>query len=509
MDLVETIRRFGSYDPSVERRKQSWTYDGKSFAAAFILACCFLVFLNVYAYKQSIANELENPNVTAKVPTYALFGKNVDSGYLRHVIAVFERLGFQRVDVSSNWDVLWAHEYPFRNMYSVLKNLKPHQKVNHFPGSGYITNKLELSTSELPHLPRAFRMPQDKEKLLEYAKADEDLMFVQKDNNHRGITIKHINELNLSANNTFIQEYVSKPFLIDGYKFDIGVYTILTSINPLRVYIYDGDILFRFCPVKYYPFDPQILDKYVVGDDYLPIWKVPSLKKYYVDKGFSMKDTFNAFVESQGKDPSTIWTQVNEAIRNIYLQKESKIRQSTLHYQSSTNFFEMVRIDFVIDEDMNVFLMEANMSPNLSSAHYPPNQLLYEQVIFNTLALVGVAQRIKSSDLQIRSVAEEDMMVALKNIVVFPHLCSSHLCQTCENALCDVCKHCLTIDVLNQLKNAYKEHVNRLDCRRVFPPAMTPPLPNITSYGNAYSPENQRVARWFLGKCHVDQSWCS
>lgn len=57
-------------------------------------------------------------------------------------------------------------------------------------------------------------------------------------------------------------------------KFDIGIYTVITSIIPLRVYIYDGDALLRFCPVDYLPFDPAILDKYVVGDDYTPIWQV-------------------------------------------------------------------------------------------------------------------------------------------------------------------------------------------------------------------------------------------
>lgn len=30
------------------------------------------------------------------------------------------------------------------------------------------------------------------------------------------------------------------------------------------------------------------------------------------------------------------------------------------------------------------------MSPNLSSQHFPPNRLLYEQVIFNVLKLIGI-----------------------------------------------------------------------------------------------------------------------
>ena len=56
----------------------------------------------------------------------------------------------------------------------------------------------------------------------------------------------------------------------------------------------------RFCPEKYHPFDENKVDKYVVGDDYLPLWKVPSLKHYYTDLGFGMKDSFNAYIVSQG-----------------------------------------------------------------------------------------------------------------------------------------------------------------------------------------------------------------
>lgn len=54
-----------------------------------------------------------------------------------------------------------------------------------------------------------------------------------------------------------------------------------------------------------------------------------------------------------------------------------------------------MRVDLVVDEDLGVHLLEANMSPNLSSAHYPPNQLLYEQVLYNLFGLAGVADHLK------------------------------------------------------------------------------------------------------------------
>ena len=94
--------------------------------------------------------------------TYALYAKHPDSGlfstcykqeiimgailtgYLKHVWNVLGRAGYSRVDMNttSAWDVLWAHDYPFKKIRDKMLAIKPGQKVNKFPGSGYITNKV-------------------------------------------------------------------------------------------------------------------------------------------------------------------------------------------------------------------------------------------------------------------------------------------------------------------------------------------------------------------------------
>ena len=57
-----------------------------------------------------------------------------------------------------------------------------------------------------------------------------------------------LTELDLSkgSDDHFIQEYIANPLLIDKRKFDIGLYTVLTSIDPLRVYVYDQEVLIRY-----------------------------------------------------------------------------------------------------------------------------------------------------------------------------------------------------------------------------------------------------------------------
>ena len=89
-------------------------------------------------------------------------------------------MSFKKVNENetNDWDLLWAHDYPFTKLRANLTQLKPHQRVNHFPGCGFITNKVDLSTTELKYIPKAFKLPSDVEKFTNYAASNPDKLFV-------------------------------------------------------------------------------------------------------------------------------------------------------------------------------------------------------------------------------------------------------------------------------------------------------------------------------------------
>ena len=47
-----------------------------------------------------------------------------------------------------------------------------------------------------------------------------------------------------------VSRYIMSPHLINGLKYDLRVYVVVTSFNPLTVYIYN-DGLVRFATEKY------------------------------------------------------------------------------------------------------------------------------------------------------------------------------------------------------------------------------------------------------------------
>ena len=49
---------------------------------------------------------------------------------------------------------------------------------------------------------------------------------------------------------TIVQQYIQNPYLIEGYKWDLRVYALVTDVNPLQIYIFEEGLV-RFSTQKY------------------------------------------------------------------------------------------------------------------------------------------------------------------------------------------------------------------------------------------------------------------
>jgi len=322
---------------------------------------------------------------------------------LDHVKEVFEDFSISRVYSDSKWDILWSHNYPFSNRTSRgawLKTLPADKRVNKIPGSGFLSSKQSLAKiKDYKYFPQAFVLPSDWSKFAKEREQVPESYWLLKSGRHRNIRVVQSDEILNDEKEKFIQKMISPPLLINGRKFDIGTYVVLAQGEPLRVFLLD-EWLIRFCNtgkqhtisikanlyeliiLDYYPFDPLNPKQYVVGDDYTPIWEITDIKPYYENK-IGMKRALFAYLSSIGINPKTLENTMENAIRDIWELQQPKIRKILKKYKNYPGqFFELFRMDWVIDEDANLFLLEVNMSPNLSSDHFQPNAHLYRYVIF-------------------------------------------------------------------------------------------------------------------------------
>lgn len=114
---------------------------------------------------------------------------------------------------------------------------------------------------------------------------------------------------------------------------------------------------------------------------------MPSLQTMVSNLNLSFKSSFETHLRSEGFDVLDLWMQVDDAIVTLTLKNEEDMSERTKEYGIPENFFELVRFDFMIDEDLKIHLMEVNMSPNLtpSAEKFKLHASSYEQVTYNAL----------------------------------------------------------------------------------------------------------------------------
>ena len=56
-----------------------------------------------------------------------------------------------------------------------------------------------------------------------------DQLLVKSDNEQQGHSV---------MDHMVVQRYLTKPYLIDGFKFDLRLYVLINGISPMRIYMY-------------------------------------------------------------------------------------------------------------------------------------------------------------------------------------------------------------------------------------------------------------------------------
>lgn len=303
------------------------------------------------------------------------------------VRSVLEAHGFSHTD-GHDWNVLWTCTSCKPYLYEGLNEF---QKINHFPQSSELTRKDSLCANVVKMqekfgndvfdiIPDTYILPDEFadfyshfHSLKNKGKEGEDNMWIVKPSaSSKGKGIYIIDDISEAPikENCIISKYVNNPLLINGLKFDMRLYVLVTSMDPWRIYLYkegiarfasepyssQGSKTNRFSHLTNYSINKKH-EKYIHNfnletDDEGNKWSMSALCKY---------------LESIGVDLNLMWSKIYDIIIKSFLCVDSHIYNGMKSSNAQKNCFEVFGFDILLDSDLKPWVLEANLSPSFAT----------------------------------------------------------------------------------------------------------------------------------------------
>ncbi|ESO12921.1 hypothetical protein HELRODRAFT_63814, partial [Helobdella robusta] len=312
--------------------------------------------------------------------------------------------GFKECEASSvNYNIIWtgSHVKPY-----FLSSMLKFQKVNHFPRSYEITRKDRLYKNiemmqqnkgfkHFNFVPQTFVLPREYKAFLFHSNKEKCLWIVKPTSlsRGRGIFLTNSPEKALVDDNVVVCRYIDNPLLINGYKFDLRLYVLVTSFDPLIIYLYKEGLT-RFATVQF-----NKSSKFM-GDSCM------HLTNYSINKHSSAYVSNNdASVEDRGSkwslsgllrflrenhyDTTALMMSIEDVIIKTMISGEFAISAACKAFVPHRgNCFELFGFDILIDEKMKPWVLEVNLSPSLA-CDAPLDLKIKSNMISDLLSLVG------------------------------------------------------------------------------------------------------------------------
>lgn len=321
----------------------------------------------------------------------------------------FFRAGFEKVEdehPTKRWTAIWSKH---QNMQQ-LKELNCLQKVNHFQASWCIGRKDRLLKTlnamkrihgaHFDFHPEGYILPHDRHIFLRQVTTDMNSKRVTKETNleqssiwifkpvagscGRGIKVLTATQALAipKSKKGLIQRYLQNPYLINGKKFDLRIYVLVSGVDPLRVYVHNEGLT-RISTSNYslnntrnvfahltnYSINKKAKNYCVdsVSDADAP----PITPMHGENDSEAYKWSLTAFrqwlTQRVGEDVVKLTFQrIDDIIVKTMIAGESEITPrlyEEANYRS--NCYELFGCDILLDEALMPSLLEVNISPSL------------------------------------------------------------------------------------------------------------------------------------------------
>jgi tubulin polyglutamylase TTLL5 len=360
----------------------------------------------------------------------------------RLVRSVLELVGFRHTD-SHDWNIMWICSSAKNYQY---EGLNEYQKVNHFPRSNEITRKDRMCESimnmkdrfghdEFDFIPQTYVLPDEFPDFYAHFQTEKHSMWIVKpscSSQGRGIfLVDNINEVPMEED-CIISKYIYNPLLINGLKFDLRLYVLVTCFDPLKIYIYNEGLA-RFASEEYSPGNKNNkfmhLTNYSINKKSENFIQNTDIRKDDVGHKWSLS-ALCRHLESVGVDTDLLWSRIYDLVIKSILSIEPTVREASkklaLH---RNNCFDLFGFDVILDSNLKPWLLEVNLSPSLATDS-PLDLHIKGNLIADTFNLLGVRafdrKKEAMSKVKTRLRARQNLQTQIKRMTAPPGVRARH-----------------------------------------------------------------------------------
>ncbi|XP_072524250.1 tubulin polyglutamylase ttll6 isoform X2 [Salminus brasiliensis] len=305
-----------------------------------------------------------------------------------------------------------------------VMDMKRYQKINHFPGMSEICRKdllarnmnrmLKLFPKDYNIFPRTWCLPADYSDFQAYTRAKKHKMYICKPDSGcqgRGIFLTKSNKDIRPGEHMICQVYISRPFIIDGFKFDLRVYVLVTSCDPFRIFVYNEGLA-RFCTSLYNEPTSNNMDNVCM---HLTNYAINKHSENFIrddDTGSKRKlSTLNKHLEAMCYDTEKVWMDIEDVIIKTLISAHPILKHNYHtcfpNHASGSACFEILGFDVLLDHRLKPWLLEVNHSPSFTTDSRLDREVK-DGLLYDTLVLInlGACDRRKIMEEEKRRVKE-------------------------------------------------------------------------------------------------------
>ena len=270
----------------------------------------------------------------------------------------------------------------------LLNRIPGMDELSHKKTTGFFLNKYrEYFPEEYDFFPRTFLYPEQEEQFINFFKKVEknNKIFIAKPTiGGEGDGIFLITKLSdLPSKSSFvgtpqlvIQEYINNPLIIDNKKFDLRIFVLIASVEPLIAFVADEGLA-RFATEEYQPVNKENLKNVFMH-----------LTNYSLNKlcpKFIFSEELTEIHSGSKRSLSSLWKSliklgydvgmIQEKIRELISKFLKSIHAFILYHYKSTfgkeygKCYQVIGFDVLLDENLKPWLLEINNNPSFSIFH--------------------------------------------------------------------------------------------------------------------------------------------